>query len=115
MGGRQVSPSNFQTGSEAPAFPPHLDGPPARLACCAEFRYELRLTCNESEDMITIDELRRDWEKQIKTFEKLIEGLDSEVIPKGEGLRKPTRLWRTKLRMWRNELDELLKDHPGKR
>ena len=69
---------------------------------------------DEREPMLTIDELRRDWQKQIKTFEKMIESLDSEVIPKGKGLRKPTRVWRTKLRIWRNELDELLKLHPGK-
>ena len=64
--------------------------------------------------MITIDELRRDWEKQIKAFEKMIEGPDFEAIPKGKGLRRPVRVWRTKLRIWRNELEELLIQHPGK-
>ena len=64
--------------------------------------------------MIGIEDLRRDWRKQIKSFEKMIEALESVEIAKGQGLKKPTREWRTKLRVWRNELEQLLEQHPEK-
>jgi hypothetical protein len=65
--------------------------------------------------MVTIDELRVDWQKQIEAYDDMIARLDKEKNTgvENEGLGAPRRVWTGMLHKWRDELVDLLAQYPG--
>jgi hypothetical protein len=63
---------------------------------------------------VTINDLRRDWQKQIDAYDKAIVFLAEEKKRgiENDGLGKPHREWVGLLETWRNELKALLAQYP---
>jgi hypothetical protein len=66
--------------------------------------------------MITIDDLRRDWQREIEAYDDAIALLEKEKLmgAENDGLGKPARVWVGMLHTWRNQIKELLAQYPGK-
>lgn len=67
--------------------------------------------------MVTINDLRKDWIRQIEAYDDMIAFLERE---KQRGvanldLGKPGRIWDKMLHTWRAELQQLLVDYPEER
>lgn len=63
---------------------------------------------------ITINDLRRDWIKQIKEFDRVIALVERKKMAgiSNDHLGKPGRVWPEMLAGWRVELVALLAEYP---
>jgi hypothetical protein len=74
------------------------------------------MTEGPSEQSITINDLRRGWQKTIEQHDAIIAWLEGDgtiLLPGQEDAQVATRAWLKKVREWRAELEMLLQTYPA--